>query len=114
MTTLIVIIAFLLFFALVIYLEKTKKIEDKDGNLIPDAIEEKVEEVKEVVKEVKVRVQRVAEEVKDVAVAAKEVVKQSKDVVAATKGNNSRRGRKPAPKKTSNGETSAKKQNPKK
>jgi hypothetical protein len=114
MTTLIVIIAFLLFFGLIIYLEKTKKIEDKDGNLIPDAIEEKVEEVKEVVKEVKVRAQRVAEEAKDVAVAAKEVVKQSKDVVNAAKGNTSRRGRKPAPKKTSNGETSAKKQNPKK
>ena len=114
MTTLIVIIAFLLFFGLIIYLEKTKKIEDKDVNLIPDAIEEKVEEVKEVVKEVKVRAQRVAEEAKDVAVAAKEVVKQSKDVVNAAKGNTSRRGRKPAPKKTSNGETSAKKQNPKK
>jgi hypothetical protein len=108
MTTLIVIIAFLLLFGLIIYLEKTKKIEDKDGNLIPDAIEEKVEEVKEVVKEVKVRAQRVAEEVKDVTVAAKEVVKQSKDVVNAAKGG-SRRGRKPAPKKTSNGETSAKK-----
>lgn len=114
MTTLIVIIAFLLFFGVIIYLEKTKKIEDKDGNLIPDAIEEKVEEVKEVVKEVKVRAQRVSEEVKDVAVAAKEVVKQSKDVVTAAKGNSSRRGRKPAPKKTSNEETSAKKQNPKK
>lgn len=114
MTTLIVIIAFLLFFALVIYLEKTKIIKDKDGNLIPDAIEEKVEEVKEVVKEVKVRAQRVAEEVKDVTSAVKEVVKQSKDVVNAAKGNSSLRGRKPAPKKTSNGETSAKKQNPKK
>lgn len=114
MTTLIVIIAFLLFFAVIVYLEKTKKIQDKDGNLIPDVIEEKVEEVKEVVKEVKVRAQRVAEEVKDVAVAAKEVVKQSKDVVIAAKGNSSRRGRRPAPKKTSNVETSAKKQNPKK
>ncbi len=114
MTTLIVIGVFVLFFGVIIYLEKTKIVEDKDGNLIPDAIEEKVEEVKEVVKEVKVRAQRVAEEVKDVTAVAKEVVKQSKDVVNAAKGNSSRRGRKPAPKKTSNGETSPKKQNPKK
>ena len=113
MTTLIVIGLFLLFFAVIIYLEKTKKIEDKDGNLIPDVIEEKVEEAKEVVKEVKVRAQRVAEEAKDVVVAAKEVVKQSKDIASAVKGG-SRRGRKPAPKKNSNGETSTKKQNPKK
>ena len=102
MTALIVIIAFLLFFGLIIYLEKTKIVEDKDGNLIPDVIEEKVEEVKEVVKEVKVRAKRVAEEVKDVATAAKEVVKQSKDVVNAAKGNTSRKGRKPAPKKNPN------------
>jgi gas vesicle protein len=114
MTTLIVIGVFVLFFGVIIYLEKTKIVEDKDGNLIPDVIEEKVEEVKEVVKEVKVRAQRVAEEVKDVTAAAKEVVKQSKDVVNAAKGNSSRRGRKPAPKKTSNGETPARKQNPKK
>lgn len=113
MTTLIVIGAFVLFFAVIIYLEKTKKIEDKDGNLIPDVLEEKIEEAKEVVAEVKVRAQRVAEEAKDVVVAAKEVVKQSKDVVNAAKGG-SRRGRKPAPKKTSNGETPARKQNPKK
>jgi len=113
MTTLIIIGAFLLFFAVIIYLEKTKKIEDKDGNLIPDVLEEKIEEAKEVVKEVKVRAKRVAEEAKDVVVAAKEVVKQSKDVVSAAKGG-SRRGRKPAPKKTSNGETPTRKQNPKK
>ena len=102
MTTIIVIAAFVLFFGLIIYFEKTKIIEDKDGNLIPDVIEEKVEDVKEVVKEVKVRAKRVAEEVKDVAAAAKEVVKQSKDVVSAAKGGGSRRGRKPSQNKNSN------------
>jgi gas vesicle protein len=102
MTTILVIAAFVLFFGLIIYFEKTKIIEDKDGNLIPDVIEEKVDEVKEVVKEVKVRAKRVAEEVKDVAPAAKEVVKQSKDVVNAAKGTSSRRGRKPSGKKNPN------------
>ena len=102
MTTIIVIFAFLLFAGVIIYLEKTNKIEDKDGNLIPDAIEEKVEEVKEVVKEVKVRAQRIKEEANDVIIATKEVVKQSKDVVSAAKGS-SRRGRKPS--KTTNSNT---------
>jgi gas vesicle protein len=102
MTTILVIAAFVLFFGLILYFEKTKIIEDKDGNGIPDVIDEKVEEVKEVVKEVKVRAKRVAEEVKDVATAAKEVVKQSKDVVNAAKGTSSRRGRKPSGKKNPN------------
>ena len=102
MTTIIIIASFVLFFGLIIYLEKTKIIQDKDGNLIPDVIEEKVEEVKEVAKEVKVRAKRVAEEVKDIAAAAKEVVKQSKDVVSAAKGDGVRKGRKPSQNKNSN------------
>ena len=102
MTTILVIAGFVIFCGLILYFEKTKIIEDKDGNGIPDAIDEKVEEVKEVVKEVKVRAKRVAEEVKDVAIAAKEVVKQSKDVVNAAKGNTSRRGRKSSQNKNLN------------
>jgi gas vesicle protein len=101
MTTILVIAAFVLFFGVILYLSKNEKIEDKNGNGIPDVIDEKVEDVKEVVKEVKVRATRVAEEVKDVATAAKEVVKQSKDVVNAAKGN-SRRGRKSSGKKNPN------------
>jgi hypothetical protein len=103
MTTILVIAGFVIFFGLILYFEKTKIIEDKDGNGIPDVIDEKVEEVKEVVKKIKVRAKRVSEEVKDVATAAKEVVKQSKDVVNAAKGNGSRRGRKPS--KTTNSNT---------
>ena len=88
--------------AVVVYLQKTGKIKDADGDLIPDAVEEKVEQVKEVAKEVKVRAKRVKEEAKDVVNAAKEVVKQSKDVVTAAKGT-PRKGRKPASKKPSQG-----------
>ncbi len=103
MTTIIVILVLAaVAVGTVIYFQKSGKIADKDGDLIPDVIEEKVEEVKEVVKEVKVRAQRVAEEAKDVAQFAKEVVKQSKDVVNAAKGNGSRRGRKPSGKKNPN------------
>ncbi len=96
MTTFIVILVLAtVVIATAIYLKKTKIYEDKDGDLIPDAIEEKVEEVK-------VRAKRITEEVKDVAAAAKEVVKQSKDVVSASKGGGSRRGRKPSQNNNSN------------
>jgi molybdopterin biosynthesis enzyme MoaB len=88
MLAIIISVIALLIIGTVIYLYKSGKIEDKDGDFIPDAIEEKVEEVKQ-------RAARVAEEVKDVAAAAKEVVKQSKDVVNAAKGNTTRKGRRP-------------------
>lgn len=81
-------------------LMKKGKIKDANNNNIPDALEEKVEEVKEVVAETKARAKKVVAEVKDVANAAKEVVKQSKDVVkAATTKTGERKGRKPAVKK---------------
>ena len=63
---------------------KRGKINDRDGDYIPDEIEDTVEDVKEVVK--------------DVASAAKEVINQAGDVAAAAKGK-PRRGRKPKAKK---------------
>ena len=89
----IFIIALLLIVGTIFFFIKAGKIEDKDGNNIPDVIDEKVEKVKEVVKETKSRVKRVKEEVADVVEAVKEAVEQSKDVVEAAKGKN-RRGRK--------------------
>ena len=84
------------------------KDDDKDG--IPDVVEDKVEDAKEAVqktaKEVKRRARRVKEELKDVADAAKDVVDQTSDVVDAAKGGSKRKGRKPAAKKTSGGNTS--------
>jgi len=71
---------------------KTGKINDSDGDYIPDEVEEVVEDVKEVVEETKRRVKAVKKELKDVADAAKEVVNQVDDVVEAAKGKK-RRGR---------------------
>lgn len=99
MTVLLILLALVIAGAVVFFLMKSGKIEDKDGNNIPDAVEEKLAEVKEVAKVVKERAKRVVEESKDVVEAAKKVVKQSKDVVTATKGNQSRKGRKPSAKK---------------
>ena len=77
---------------------KRGKINDRDGDLIPDEVEDAVEDVKEVVKETKRRVKAVKKEIKDVAVAAKEVINQAGDVVDAAKGKK-RQGRKPKAKK---------------
>ena len=70
---------------------KRGKINDKDGDLIPD-------EVEEVVRETKRRAKAVKKEIKDVAKSTKEVINQVGDVVDAAKGKK-RRGRKPKSKK---------------
>ena len=77
----------------VIYFVKAGKIADRDGDLIPDVVEDGIEDIKETAKEIKKRAKRVAKEAKDVADAVKEVVNQSKDVVDAAKGGK-RKGRK--------------------
>jgi hypothetical protein len=65
------------------FLIKTGKIEDKDGDLIADAVEDKVEDIKDdvksTVKKVKTRVKKVKEEIGD-------VVEELSDVVSAIKG----------------------------
>ena len=93
----ILIILGLLVAALAVYyfgFYKKGKINDADGDFIPDEVEEAVEDAKEVVKEVKRRAKRVKEEIKDVVEEAKDVAEQVKDVVDAAKGK-PRRGRKP-------------------
>jgi prefoldin subunit 5 len=72
---------------------KKGKINDRDGDFIPDEIEDAVEDVKDGVKEVKRRAKNVKKELKDVVDAAKEVGNQIGDVGAAVKGKK-RQGRK--------------------
>jgi archaellum component FlaC len=94
MTTLFLILLALLVSGGIAYLlMKSGKIKDANNNNIPDAIEEKIEDVKEVVEEVKEKVEvvkqrakRVKEEVADVVKATKKVVEQVKDVTKAAKG----------------------------
>ena len=81
-----------------VYLQKTGKVKDTDGDLIPDVVEEKIEKAEKVVKETKRRAKRVKEELGDVVEAAKELGNQLEDVASAAKGK-SRKGRKPAAKK---------------
>lgn len=76
MTTFIVILVLAtVIAATTIYLKKTKIYEDKDGDLIPDAIEEKVEEVKVVVKKAKAKVEKTKAVVAEVAKVAEKVKK---------------------------------------
>jgi archaellum component FlaF (FlaF/FlaG flagellin family) len=94
MTTLFLILLALLVSGGIAYLlMKSGKIKDANNNNIPDAIEEKIEDVKEVVEEVKEKVEivkqrakRVKEEVADVVKATKKVVEQAKDVTKAANG----------------------------
>ena len=65
---------------------KKGKINDRDGDFIPDEIEDAVEDVKSAAKEVKRRAKNVKKELKDVVEAAKEVGNQVGDVGAAVKG----------------------------
>ena len=73
-------------------------VKDEDKNGVPDAVEQKVAEVKAEVEEVKAevtkRVKRVKEEAKDVVKAAKKVTEQAKQVAKAANGA-PRKGRKP-------------------
>jgi F0F1-type ATP synthase membrane subunit b/b' len=77
---------------------KRGKINDRDGDYIPDVVEDTIEDVKEKAAEVKRRAKSVKKELKDVADAAKEVINQAGDVVEAAKGKK-RQGRKPKSKK---------------
>jgi len=96
MKTILVIIGLVTILAAVYYFGfyKKGKINDRDGDLIPDEVEDAVEDVKKVAKEVKRRAKNVKQELKDVADATKEVLNQAGDVAKAAKGK-TRRGRKP-------------------
>ena len=88
---LFILVVILLGAGAVVYYIKKGKIADRDGDLIPDVVEDTIEDVKNTTAEVKRRTKRVVEEVKD-------VVKEVKDVADAVKGKK-RRGRKPKNKK---------------
>ena len=81
---LFILVVILLGAGAVVYFIKKDKIADRDGDLIPDVVEDTIEDVKSTAKEIKRR--------------AKRVVEESKDVVDAVKGSK-RRGRKPKTKK---------------
>ena len=90
MIKILVIIAVLIGIAAAVYyfgFYKKGKVNDRDGDFIPD-------EVEDTVKEVKRRAKRVKKELKDVGAAAKNLASQSKDVIDAAKGKK-RKGRKP-------------------
>jgi F0F1-type ATP synthase membrane subunit b/b' len=97
MSILTIMAVLTIFVGIVYVLMKTGKIEDKDGNNIPDVVDNKVKKVKEVAKETKARVKRVKEEAADVIEAVKEVANQTKDIVDAAKGEK-RKGKKPSKK----------------
>jgi sRNA-binding protein len=88
MNTILIILLVALFIGIIaIALVKGGKIQDTDGDLIPDVVEEKIEKAQKVVKETKRRVKNVVKESKEVVSAVKKLAKESKDVIEAAKGN---------------------------
>ena len=90
MIKILVIIAVLIVIAGAVYyfgFYKKGKINDRDGDFIPDEVEDTIEEAKR-------RAKNVKKEFKDVKNAAKNLANQSKDVIDAARGKK-RKGRKP-------------------
>lgn len=101
MTTILIILGVLIAGAGVYYyFYKEGKINDRDGDYIPDEVEDAVGKAKETAAEVKRRAKRVKEELKDVKASAKDLASQVEDVVDAAAGKK-RKGRKPSAKKGS-------------
>ena len=87
MTTFWVIIGIIvLAFGAYAWYYKQGKINDRDGDYIPDEVEDAAADVKAAAKEVKRRAKNVKKELSDVVEAAKEVGNQMGDVGAAVKG----------------------------
>lgn len=89
------------------WLTKTGRVADRDGDHIPDVVEDAAATVKR-------RAKRVAEEAGDVVDAVVDAAKQTTDIVDAAKGG-PRKGRKPSAKKTADTKsTTTKRGRPKK
>ena len=91
-----------------VLLMKKGEIKDSNNNLIPDVVEDKVEDVKEAVEETKRRAEVVKKEFNDVVEEVREVIEQVGDIPAAV-GGRKRQGRKPSSKKTAAKKTTTKK-----
>ena len=87
MNTILVILALAVIgVGVVIYLIKKGKIADSDGDYIPDAVEDAVEDVKEFAEDVKETAAEVKRRAKAVKEELKDVVEEARDVADAFKG----------------------------
>ena len=94
LNTILVIIGVIAILAIGYYIVwKKGKINDRDGDMIPDEIEDAADKVKSAAKEVKRRGKNVKKELKDVVEAAKELGNQVGDISKAARGRK-RQGRK--------------------
>lgn len=70
----------------VVVLQKTGKVEDTDGDLVPDVVEDTIEEVKAKAKKAKAKAKKAAKTAKAVVEEVKETIEEAKDIVEAAQG----------------------------
>lgn len=70
----------------IVALQKTGKVVDTDGDLIPDVVEDTVEEVKVKAKKAKAKAKKAVKTTKAVVEEVKETIEEAKDIVEAAQG----------------------------
>ena len=70
----------------IVALQKTGKVADTDGDLIPDVVEDTVEEVKVKAKKAKAKAKKAVKTAKAVVEEVKETIEEAKDIVEAAQG----------------------------
>lgn len=87
MNTILVILALAAIgVGVIVYLVKKGKIKDSDGDYIPDAVEDAVEDVKEFAENLKKTSAELKRRAKAVEAELKDVVEEARDVTDALKG----------------------------
>jgi len=85
-TTLVIVGVLLVAAAVTFYLVKKGKVADSDGDYIPDAVEDAVEDVKEFAEDVKETAAKIKKRAKAVKEELKDVVEEARDVADAFQG----------------------------
>lgn len=85
-TIAVIVIIAIIIVGVTVYLVKTKKVADSDGDYIPDVVEDAVEDVKEFAEDVKETAAEIKKRAKAVKAELSDVIEEAKDVADAFKG----------------------------
>lgn len=85
-TIAVIVIIAIVIVGVTIYLVKTNRVADSDGDYIPDVVEDAVEDVKEFADDVKETAKEVKRRAKAVKAELADVIDEARDVADALKG----------------------------